>query len=71
MKNFIIKENEIIFFPENIFGKFSQSYENNLFNQYKEKTLEVQIEAKKARIKKRQFNKKIEEIVKDAKLIHL
>ena len=58
---------EIILFPENIFSEFPQTYKNNLFNQYKENTLKVQIEAKKARIKERYFQKKIEDIVKESK----
>lgn len=61
--------NEIIFFPENSFGEFPQPYENNLFNQYKEKTLVVQIESDKARIKERYFQKKIDDIVNKAKPI--
>ncbi len=60
---------EIIFFPENIFGEFPQPYENNLFNQYKEKTLEVQIEAKRGRIKKRNIKKNIDKIVNKSKQI--
>jgi hypothetical protein len=61
--------NEIIFFPENIFGEFPQPYENNLFNQYKEKTLEVQIEADRARIKQKHIQKKINDIINKAKLL--
>jgi hypothetical protein len=59
--------NEIIFFPKNIFADYPQPYENNLFNQYKEKTLEIQIEAKQGRIKKRNLQKKIKDIIKKAK----
>ena len=64
---FYDKGKKIIFFPENIFADFHQSYENNIFNQYKEKTLEVQIEAKRGRIKKRNIKKNIDEIVNKAK----
>jgi hypothetical protein len=68
-QTFYDNEKEIIFFPENTFGEFPQPYENNPFNQYKEKTLVVQIEAIRGRISKRQCKKKIEKIVKDAKPI--
>ena len=65
-ETFYDKEKKIIFFPENIFADCHQSYENNIFNQYKEKTLEVQIEAKRGRIKKRNIKKNIDEIVNKA-----
>jgi len=70
-ETFYDKGNEIISFPENIFAEYHQSYENNLFNQYKEKTLEVQIDATRGRISKRQFKKKIKKIVKEAKPISM
>src|SRR5688500_5734235 len=61
--------NEIIFFPENIFALYPQSFENNLFNQYKDDKLIVEIEASRARIDKRQITKKIKDIIKEAKPI--
>ena len=60
---------DIILFPEHIFGEFPQEFENKLFSQYKEKTLEVQIEADIARIKERHFQKKINDIINKSKLL--
>lgn len=44
-------------------------YENNRFTQFKNDKLIVEIQATRGRIKKRQFDKKIEDVVKEAKEI--
>jgi hypothetical protein len=41
-------------------------YENNLYNQYKENDLIVEIEATGGRINKRDFTKRIEDIIDQA-----
>ena len=66
----IINENEkkIIAFPENIFTDYPNPSEINLVD-YDKNELVVQIEAIRGRIKKRQFKKKIKDIIKNAKPI--
>jgi hypothetical protein len=68
-QTFDYKGNEIIFFPENIFADFQQSYENNLLNQYRKSEIEIKVEAKNARIGKRELTKKIDDIINKAKPI--
>ncbi len=48
---------------------YNNLYETNRYNQYKDDKIIVEIEATRARIRKRKITKKIKDIVKDAKPI--